>query len=272
MANLNNSATPGPALPKVVPLALQVLGILFLPLGIIIAIYLVRKSKSSGSAWLYLRAGLIIILSLAVSLIYAVAYQRFTVQPYKYTYNSLDSYKLSYGGSSLELQKPKEFLELRKRTGGQFAGVTLDSSKNTKDPAGVVYLTVSTGNKLDQNFYNSVNSAMKNAKGTLYDGFVKSTQEYIKDFVPSGYQLELAKPTPFTNRFVKSNAWQFNFTITRLKKVGLWANTRNLDVKGKMIYIFRDSTIYDMAARDSGGIWDNNQAVWGKVFDSLDPK
>lgn len=251
---------------------LPILGVLFPPLGFISAASFFVKAKKDKNATLYFKGITIIILAVVMLLGYAAVYQRLTTQPYKYTYNVLDNYTLSNGKSSVTMQKPKEFIQHEVKSIGKNKGATLDTSGNSKDPSGVMFINVIAEQTTNQDYFNMLNKTLKTASGSSYDNYLKAYRDYLKNFVPDGYKLTLANPIPFTNKKITSNAWQFNFLIRRVNNVPLWGKTENLDVKGKMILIFNNSATYYVAVRDGATVWQSNQAVWTKIFDSLEVK
>lgn len=223
------------------------------------------KEKTIGSRKTIKLLGILVaIIILAVTGWFVATYMIKNSQPYKYTYAKLDSYKMQgvVEGSGISFSKPTELTVLSSGNGQIELEHLITTHKNKK--AFAAYLaaastTESSAYTQDQLMALKINFAYPN---TSYSKVISPISQFLKDRLPLDWQIKLDNPKPFTNSYVRDNAWMFSFTASD-------PNKKKNPIYGEILYAISGKNYYYFVSSSISYNWQPNQKIWQKVVDSL---
>ncbi len=83
-----------------------------------------------------------------------------------------------------------------------------------------------------------------------------------KAYIEPSFSAELGVAKPFTNKYIKGNAWQIDVTAHD-------SSGYTSDHKGVLIYVAGYNGVYKLLASAVASDWQSDSAVWQKVLDSI---
>ncbi|MBI2589213.1 hypothetical protein HYW35_03385 [Candidatus Saccharibacteria bacterium] len=219
--------------------------------------------KASLSSDALVKRNLAIIAVLAG--LFAITYYFLIYNPQtKYTYSNLGSYHLegSITGSGVVFLKPSSFKDYKKANDQIALRQESVNSKNNQVSAAFL----SAASTSEATAYTDIellalkaNFAFPDKNYSLVAGPIES---FVKNWLPSDWQVSLEKAKPFTNKTIKDNAWQFAIsTKDPSSKAGTY--------KGKAIYAIHNNNFYYFFIATAEKNWQDNQKTWQQIIDGL---
>jgi hypothetical protein len=77
-------------------------------------------------------------------------------------------------------------------------------------------------------------------------------------------ELTLHQAVVFSNKYIKSNAWRFDYTIARKTPTG-----KTTKIDGVLIYAIGKKASYRFLVSSADDNWNANQSTWRKIINSL---
>lgn len=261
-----------------------------------------QNDKTKMSAKLI--AGVVLLVLIAAAA--AVLWTRQTTPPSTRNYekgahnqdlSKTDSYKLpgSKPGSGMSFDKPVEYkfaLETQNKDQASFG----DSLKAPLfAPLGALHAaSVSVPIPTTPQILKSINKNLADPKSEAYKAQAESAQKFLATRFSPLYDVTFARGQQmYTPRF-KDNAWSFGFSAkpkpsSQTNSNGVPQNATDPahanalpagaatnssasgfeDYKGQVVMIVGKSTYYYFAVYNTNYNWDNNSAIWSKVFNSI---
>lgn len=245
-------------------------GLLLPPLGLVAVIYLIIRAIKSKQTAFYRLAAALVVVTIIGALVYLKIYNiYFIAQLHKYSYSTLEDYKLpsKLESTTITFKKPVEFTERSKDILGGLSTATFVHVNDKTDPKiSVAYMAVSlissAAPTFEPSYTASVDKLLQIHQGKDYEVFIAPLKKYLQNNLPSGLQVDLGPPVALSTGNIKQNAWQADF------RAGETAG-KYTDLKGKFVFAIGKRTFYYFMVATVHYNWQSNQAVWQQAIDSI---
>jgi len=230
-----------------------------------------QPTKASPDRSKLLSLGLLslIILVLAVAVVYHRDHNKSGTNssgPYKFTYSKLESFVLTgqSPGSGLAVSKPREIgAGMGGAPGSEATIYQTAKSGGVRMAALAVSSEAGVGSSTSSYAKLAIQSNLANTSSAGHQLFVQPAEQLIKDALDSAYGFSFSSPRPYTNPNIKSDAWRMDFTASATAKSGL------PKMQGAIIVALTSKNLYDFEAAAVDYNWNNNQAIWQQVMNSV---
>lgn len=254
-----------------------VLGFVLPPVGVVLAGWLaLRTVKGDKKLQGLLIALAILVLSSVGSYMYLRIYSDWVGDRlYSYTFSATDTYTLTGTSEEISFQKPTKLIVAGESESINNTGKTVILTSDRKTPGPIAKIATSYARKASPVYIADISKILNKPSGESYEQYTKPLQEYLKPLISSGQILLFNKAQAFTNKNIKADAWQFDFTIKSSKPESTQlfsGKKRNYDQQGKLILIFAKEGTYYFVASDIVHNWIENQTNWSNIFNSIKVK
>lgn len=179
-------------------------------------------------------------------------------------YPLMETYSMpgNVAGSGLSFTKPVDFIKYVESSDQVVFQQPLINAHNKKSI--VAYLAVSS-TSVAQAYTTSQLMALKETLAITNPNYgiaVSPINQFIKDRLPTGWQINLDKPATYLNKSIQDNAWQFNFSASD-------TINKNDPFKGQVLYAISGKNLYFIMIATTSDNWQENQNTWQKIFDSF---
>lgn len=192
-------------------------------------------------------------------------------QPYAYTYKTLVDYKLTgeKSGAGMSVKQFKEFTPASSSGAKQVQAMSVHNFPDKTPPVMVAQLamaSVATTSTPTDEYAKSLKKILSDSADVAYPDSVKPLQDFIKDRVPSGYNVSLGGVKEISTANLKTNTWAIDFSA-KAKKASDTAKLPNL--KGREIFTFSKNAFYYFMLDAVDYIWQSNQSIIMQSIDSI---
>lgn len=181
----------------------------------------------------------------------------------KYSYADTGSNFSTVQAGGMSFSKPTQFTETAKKSGQNFSTASFAHLLPSGYPVGYIFtFSYKDSHTNDKKYVSGVNDFMDGrVNNDFRTQYIAAIKKQVFDSYP-GYSATLGEPQKFTNANIKSNAWSFDLDVTN-------DSQQVKPMKGKLIYVLGNGTIYYFALMITENNWTPNMATWQTVLGSL---
>ncbi len=200
-------------------------------------------------------------------------------QPYRYSYHTLDNYKLdgSKAGSGATLQKPEEFIQQAQPISIHDQMIFVQSIDNNKQKiyAGSIAISsVPVDPAPTASYLQNLNQAILNPKAAGHQQLVAPLNQFVKDRLNPRFITIFAQPRALATPTIKTNAWLADFTASDSSTINSPSSSQNIEtlpshLKGQAVLAVGKSAYYYFMVTAVDYNWQSNSKIWPQVINSL---
>lgn len=181
-----------------------------------------------------------------------------------YVYPDNESYSLvgAAPGSGASFTKPKVFIKYAEATGQVVFHQSDITSGNTQTTVAYLAAAVNTADKAYSNQQLLDLKTIFAGSTPEYTKAVTPIDDFVKNRLPSNWQINLDRPGTFFNKDISDNAWQFTFNASDPKN-------KKITYKGQVLYAIEGNNFYYFMVATTSNNWQTNQKTWLQIFGSL---
>jgi len=189
-------------------------------------------------------------------------------QPDTATYANLDQASLigKTASDHMHVQKPVELTSFSGQQGYQIVYKQFSKHNPIRAIADLEMGLVSLG-PLTQQYKDNVGQNLTNSQSKLFGLQSQQFHKFVTDWLAPTYTVNFGNATSFTNQYIKTNAWQADYTA--IVKAGAKQAEIYPALKGREVMLIGNSTVYYLMADAVNYNWDSNAKIWQQVFNSI---
>lgn len=189
-------------------------------------------------------------------------------KPDAFTYVNLNQASLIGRTSSdhMHVQKPLELTSFSGQQGYQIVYKQFSKHNPIRAIADLEMGLVSLG-PLTQQYKDNVGQNLTNSQSKLFGLQSQQFHKFVTDWLAPTYTVNFGNATSFTNQYIKTNAWQVDYTA--IVKPGAKQTEIYPALKGREVMLIGNSTVYYLMADTVNYNWDSNAKIWQQVFNSI---
>jgi hypothetical protein len=253
-----------------------ILALVLPPIGLLVGFFsLLKAFRFKKRIYLFLALVLTVFSIFGAFVYYNLLTGKFYHQKYSYQNSSikLEDYVVrgSLKGRSLAFKKPQDFTNYSTNSTPSAKISTFVKMDNSRKYSLAIITASTTSSALapDKNYIDSLHRVFNKSEGEDYKAVKEPLEKFVKDSVGASFYnvVLLQKPETFTNRYIRENAWRFNFTLKSQNDSG--AKRAIADQKGVLIFAIGKASIYYFMISTLDFNWQPNYATWQNILDSI---
>lgn len=185
--------------------------------------------------------------------------------PYSHSYSNVEQFTSKFGtsGSNMIFEKPTELRGIQAKGSKQATLLQFATVYPGWTIANISIATVGGSGTLSQSYKDAIAKLITDTSNPVNVGSNNYLHKFVIERINSKYTSNFSSVSQFTNPDINHNAWKVDFTASASGKDG------PPPLQGEAVLAIGKSSLYYLMANAVSYNWQNNQAVWQQVLNSI---